>query len=201
MRRLAQAALTLATITILLLVAMSPASAHVLLDSAQPRGDGSVDLTFSFDHSCTDSPTTRLIVTVPSGSRIEAASQPEGWTSEVEGDTVSWTGRGTETSTGRAFTITARLQGEPGSPLLFPTRQDCDNGDGYDWNETAEDGNRPAPRLIATQAVLDPALTPTPSQPAGEQTDHGATTVQIAIALAVFSLVAAAGVSLSRRRA
>lgn len=199
MRHLARAGLTLTAVTILLLVAMPPTSAHVLLDSAQPRGDGSVDLTFSFDHSCTDSPTTRLTVTVPAGSHIEAASHPNGWTSQVEGETVSWTGPGIDTSAGKTFTITARLQGEPGTPLLFPSRQDCDNGDGYDWHETAEDGNLPAPRIIATQAMLDPALTPTPNQPAGNQTDRGASTGQVAIALAAFSLVAAASIVLSRR--
>ncbi len=179
-----------------ILVGAAPASAHVLLDSAQPNGDGTVTLTFSFDHGCTESPTNSLTLEVPSGSSVLSVTQPDGWEGSTKGRTVSWTGPGIPPDDKAKFTLTARLAGDVGKALLFPTKQGCENGEGYDWVDVSESSERPAPRLIATSAVLDPSLAASNTASQGQ----GASGEQILVATTIFVFLAAVASRLARRK-
>ncbi|WP_062430742.1 DUF1775 domain-containing protein [Herbidospora daliensis] len=182
---------------VLALLPAGPALAHVLLESAQPNGDGSVTLTFSFDHGCDGTPTEALVVRVPAGSSVVSAGQPAGWRGAVKGNTVEWTGPGIADGAKAAFTVKARLSGKVGTPLLFPTTQKCGGGKGYEWIGVDDASEEPAPRLIATAAVLDPALGPAPPPAVGAD---GAGDVQVAVALGAFTALAALVAHLTRRR-
>lgn len=178
------------------LLGAASASAHVLLDSAQPNGDGTVTLTFSFDHGCTESPTNSLTLEVPAGSSILSVSQPDGWKGSAKGRTVSWTGPGIPPDDQAKFTLEARLAGEVGQPLLFPTKQGCENGEGYDWVDISESSERPSPRLIATAAVLDPSLSATSTAAEGQ----GATAREILVAATIFTILTAVASKFALRR-
>ncbi|GIH23606.1 hypothetical protein Aph01nite_19160 [Acrocarpospora phusangensis] len=182
---------------VLVLLPAAPALAHVLLESAQPNGDGSVTLTFSFDHGCDGAPTEALVVRMPSGSSALSAGQPGGWRGAVKGNTVEWTGPGLADGTKASFTVRARLSGKVGAPLLFPTTQRCTGGKAYEWIGADDASQEPAPRLIATAAVLDPGLSPAPPPAVGAD---GADDVQVAVALGAFTALAALTAHLTRRR-
>ena len=182
---------------VLVLLPAAPALAHVLLESAQPNGDGSVTLTFSFEHGCDGAPTEALVVRMPAGSSVLSAGQPGGWRSAVKGNAVEWTGPGVADGTKASFTVRARLSGKAGAPLLFPTTQRCTGGKGYEWIGADDASEEPAPRLIATAAVLDPGLSPAPPPAVGAD---GADDVQVAVALGAFTALAALTAHLARRR-
>ncbi|WP_344197959.1 DUF1775 domain-containing protein [Aeromicrobium alkaliterrae] len=177
-----------------------PASAHVLLERAVPLGDGSVELTITFDHSCDASPTVELAVEVPEGAELVGGTGPDGWAAEAQGSQMVFTGPGIRNGQNPTFTVVARLTGSVGEVLLFPTRQTCADGDGYDWSDASESEERPAPRLVATEAVLDEVVAATPaSTPA--LPDDGASLGQVAIAIAVVAVGAYAATRLVLRRA
>ncbi|MFI6484780.1 DUF1775 domain-containing protein, partial [Nonomuraea sp. NPDC050663] len=182
---------------LLVLLSAAPALAHVLLESAQPNGDGSVTLTFSFDHGCDGAPTEALVVRMPAGSSVLSAGQPGGWRGAVKGTTVGWSGPGVADGARASFTVRARLSGKVGAPLLFPTTQRCTGGKAYEWIGADDAAKEPAPRLIGTAAVLDPALSPAPPPAVGAD---GADDIQVAVALGAFTALAALAAHLARRK-
>lgn len=175
----------------------SPAAAHVEVATAQPNGDGTTTLTFGFDHSCDASPTTEMVVALPAGVTATATTQPRGWSAAIAADRVTWTGPGI--TTGRLAMVT-RITATPGQTLRFPALQRCADGGSYDWIDTTSDGDEPAPRLVATGAVL--ASRPEPTPVAATDQAGGASLPQAVAALAAFvALAAAAGLVLARRAA
>ncbi|MEG9226031.1 DUF1775 domain-containing protein [Aeromicrobium sp. Sec7.5] len=182
-------------LTFLLWCGVAPASAHVLLEQAVPLGDGSVELTITFDHSCDASPTVELSVEVPEGAEIVGGTGPDGWTATPGGSRVVFTGPGIGDGASPRFTVVARLTGSVGQTLLFPTRQTCADGDGYDWADSSESEERPAPRLIATEAVLADVVSPAAAPAPAALPDEGASATQLAI---MFTVLAGAAYVVSR---
>lgn len=196
MRRTAAALLALVLVTL----GTGPAAAHVLLFQAAPNGDGTSRLFFSFDHSCRSAPTTGLEVTLPDGVTGLGTEQPRGWSGEVSGGTVSWTGPGVEpgldpdeTST---FAVDVELIGEVGQTYVFPAVQTCANGRQLVWDETEVDAANPAPVLEATRQLLAPVPTTPPDPP------QAVSRVEALAWIGGFTALAALlGAWLSRRRA
>ncbi|WP_293781200.1 DUF1775 domain-containing protein [uncultured Aeromicrobium sp.] len=174
------------------------ASAHVLVDAVEPEGDGSVTVTFSFDHGCDGSPTTALAVALPEGAELadDEFGAPDGWTGTEDDGTIRWSGPGIADGDVAQFTAQLRLSGAPGTTLLFPSEQECENGDGYAWTGTADDDPEPAPRFVATAATLDPALAP----PAGSSGSGGAGSAVVAAAVLLSAALGAGGMSIAARR-
>lgn len=104
----------------LILLAPVPAQAHVEILTAQPNGDKTTTLTFAFDHSCPESPTTELTVALPAEAAPSAATGPAGWSATVDGSQVTWTDTDTsdEHPAPRLIVTTAILASQP--PLLPP---------------------------------------------------------------------------------
>ncbi|WP_229053848.1 DUF1775 domain-containing protein [Aeromicrobium sp. Leaf350] len=178
-----------------------PASAHVLLERAVPLGDGSVELAITFDHSCDASPTVELAVEVPDGSELVSGTGPAGWSATAEGSRIVFTGPGIGNGENPRFSVVARLTGSVGETLLFPTRQTCADGGGYDWADATESEERPAPRLIATEAVLAEVTQTAPAAaPASDLPDEGASLTQVAVGIAAAALIAFAASHLALRR-
>ncbi|MGN9907690.1 DUF1775 domain-containing protein [Phytohabitans sp. LJ34] len=185
-----------------LLFAGSPAAAHVLLAKAQPNGDGSTTLTFTFDHGCGDSPTTELIVSLPAGATPPSRTeQPAGWKATTEPGRIAWTGPGLKAGAEAAFSLVTRLTGTIGQPLRFPTVQRCANKEQYQWTDPQPGDEHPAPSLIATGAILAPQPGAAARAPAAP-TDTGAASLpQAALALAILVAAAAVAATLITRRA
>jgi len=194
--------LGLALLAIVLTASAMPASAHVLIERAVPRGDGSVELTMTFDHSCDAAPTVGLVVEAPQGSELVEGTGPSGWSATVENGRLEFAGPGIGSGQAPQFTIVARLGGAVGEKLLFPTQQTCADGDGYTWADVSESEERPAPRIVATAATLAEVR---PSVPAGAEPasrpDDGASTLQLVTALVLVAAVGYAGGRLLLSRA
>lgn len=188
---------TLAAATLLFLLAGAlPAAAHVTVETAEPLGDGSVRITFSFNHACTDSPTTAVTTVLPAGSVAEAVEPPPGWDGTIDAETVSLSGPAIPGDQEVTYAITARLTGSIGSAVLFPTTQVCANGEAMAWTDAEESGDEPAPRLIATAAVLDQV---TPAAGIVVDAGDGAGTVEVAVAIGLFTVIGAVAMFLYRR--
>jgi uncharacterized protein YcnI len=184
-----------------LVVGAVPAAAHVEVAGAQPNGDGTATLTFAFDHSCDASPTTELVVALPEGATATDTVAPAGWSGAVAGNRVTFTGPGLETA---EVGVTTRLVGRPGDTLHFPVLQRCADGGSYDWIDLTADSDYPAPRLIATAAVLAaaPESGADPVAAAGDTGagQGGATLGQALGVLGGFVVLAGAGGFLLARR-
>ncbi|GIJ24095.1 DUF1775 domain-containing protein [Micromonospora lutea] len=180
-----------------------PAAAHVEVAGARPNGDGTTTVTFSFDHSCDGSPTTELIVALPGGVSATDTVPPDGWAATIAGDRITFTGPGQETA---EVGVTARIVARAGDTLHFPVLQRCADGGAYDWIDITADSERPAPRLIATNAVLAAQPEPSAGSPVAAAGDPdraqggGATLRQASAVLIVFVAAAAVAGFVSVRR-
>lgn len=172
----------------LALITAAPAWAHVTVDTAEPAGGGAAVVTFSFDHACADSPTTSLETRLPTGAAVRSVTPPDGWRDDVDGDTVTMTGPTISGDRQVEYSITAELTGQVGQALLFPTVQTCASGETLNWTDADESANEPAPRLIATAAILA-RITPLPG--AAADTNEGASTIAVVVSLVVFIALAA----------
>ncbi|WP_265521536.1 DUF1775 domain-containing protein [Oerskovia flava] len=145
---------------LLLLVGAPTAQAHVIIESVAPQPDGTVTLTFTFDHGCDGEATDRVDVALPTGVVAVGASQPDGWTSTLGEGAVSWTGDPVPDGDRAELTLDVRVTGEIGQAFVFPTTQHCPSGAQYAWADTDPAGAHPAPSFVATAAVLSPAAPP-----------------------------------------
>ncbi|ROO50748.1 uncharacterized protein YcnI [Micromonospora sp. Llam0] len=165
--------LGLAPAALVTLWSAAPAAAHTQLAGAAPNGAGATTLTFTFDHGCDNADTNELVVEMPAGAIAGSTTgQPPGWAAEVTPSRVSWTGpaiSAEQIAAGVAeFSVLVRLTGTVGQTFWFPAVQRCVDGDSYEWSDTGPGAERPAPSLIATNAVLAPAPPAAPAdQPAG----------------------------------
>jgi uncharacterized protein YcnI len=196
-----------------ILLTAAPAAAHVLLAKAQPNGDGTTTLTFTFDHGCGKAPTTELTVSLPGGITTvttpatspatpsaagAATTQPARWTGRVTAKRVSWTGPGITPGNQAAFSVRTRIIGTVGQTFHFPTIQRCDNGEFYEWAGHQPTDEHPAPTMIATRAVLA-SQPPPPATPVVTSDETGASLPQALAAVAAFTMaVTALGIFLTR---
>lgn len=177
---------------LLCLVPAAPAAAHVLIETVEPRGDGTATLTFTFDHGCAGQPTDTLAVTMPDGVEALAADQPDGWTGEVERGEVRWTGDPVPDGDRAAFTLDVRVTGTVGQSFSFPTEQGCVGDGSYRWTDTDPSAEYPAPTFVATAA----SLAGTPAPPGGPTAPAGGSPVPTGWLVAgVVALSAVAGVA------
>lgn len=166
-----------------LLLLAAPAQAHVLLDSVTPRGDGTVDLVFTFDHGCSkQEPTDELTMQIPDHTAVLSATEPQGWTHRIEDGTIHWTGPGIPDGRRAAFGVTARVGATAGETVLFPTVQACAGAEPYAWTGRADGDDYPAPRFVATSATVDASLL----EPPASATSSGAGPWTIALAIVAF---------------
>lgn len=162
------------------------ASAHVLLETAAPNGDGTTTLTFSFEHGCDGQPTTALDVSLPDGVEAISTTQPDGWSSTQDGASVRWSGTPVEDGTAARFELVATITGDVGQAFVFPTTQTCTEGS-TDWADVDPSAAHPAPSFVATSATL----VPRPAQPVAS-TGGGASLPQTLAVVGASTLVAAA---------
>jgi periplasmic copper chaperone A len=148
-------------------LAAGPAAAHVIVETVEPRGDGTATLTLTFDHGCDGEPTDALAVTMPDGVEALAAGQPPGWTSEVSDGAVRWEGDPVPDGERAAFTVDVRVRGEVGQSFALPAEQSCPSGASFAWTDTDPTGAHPAPTFVATAATLAvPTVRRGPAEPA-----------------------------------
>lgn len=163
MRRIAAITLASMSFVIASLVAATPASAHVITETATaPAGSYSV-ITFSILHGCEDAPTTAVTIELPEG--IIAVTPTEKWNWAISSTVVPATVPGTSiTERTDSVTFTAETplpsdqrtsfelwlgmpDGEVGDTVVFDSFQECEGGLTQDW--VGED----APTITLTEPV------------------------------------------------
>lgn len=154
-------------------VASISASAHVTIDNPQAAVGTSFKAVFKIPHGCKESPTTKVIVTIPEGIISVKPMVKPGWNISVtKGDytraydfyhgmklkegvkEVVWSGGSLPNDFYDEFTLIGFVSDafRAGDTIYFPTRQDCPDGHLF-WNEvppegkSAHDLEAPAPSL------------------------------------------------------
>lgn len=126
----------------------APASAHVVLDTAEAPAGSYYKAVFRVPHGCDGSPTTAITVTIPNAI-LTAKPQPKpGWTLSVDRQalaapvagphgstitervaTIAWRGGDLPDAWFDEFAIQLRLPNAPaGTKLHFPVEQTCAGG-------------------------------------------------------------------------
>lgn len=147
------------------LAGLSPAHAHITLETRQAEPGSYYKAVLRVPHGCSGSATTRLRVRIPEGV-IAVKPQPKpGWTLDIttgkyataytlHGSTVtegvrelSWTGRLPDAHYDE-FVFRSYLTPDlrPGDTLHFPVVQECEQGTAR-WIGKDADGEAPAPAV------------------------------------------------------
>ena len=148
-----------AVLSCLAALAVSPVSAHVLLEGKQAAVGGEYKAIFVVPHGCSGSPTTKLRVQIPEGVIATEAKPVAGWNVEtVKGKyakdydfkdakasegikEVAWSGGKAPDKTKQEFVIETYLTDspKPNTTLYFPVVQECERGVSR-WIEIPPDG-------------------------------------------------------------
>lgn len=174
-------ALSIAGASLLLIVALAPASAHVGVKADTSAAGSTAIVTFGFGHGCGDSPTTALVFQIPEQFNSVAPVFAAGWSIDVEKQGLDEPIEGSHgsTITERTSTVTfnadapiedgiyamvsLRLtlpEDAAGESIYFPVIQECEEGENA-WIEIPQDGEdeddleSPAPALKVTDADDD----------------------------------------------
>ena len=163
MRRIASAAAFAVAFGVASVVSASPASAHVISETATAPAGSYTVITFSLLHGCEDSPTTSVTIEMP--EEIVAVTPTAQWNWAIDETVIPATIPGTSvTERTSAITFTAETplpsgqratfdlwlglpDGEPGDIVAFPAHQTCEDGATQDWI-----GDE-APQVTLTEAV------------------------------------------------
>lgn len=141
-------------------LAVSAASAHVVLPPEAALAGSHYDAAFSVGHACTGAQaTTALVVQLPAGFRLLQVLPHPGWSVSAPpagtlGGEVRWSAQSPEAALHghekAVFTVRGQLPETPGT-LYFPVQQLCDVGQS-DWVQIPTPGDSaklpmPAARL------------------------------------------------------
>jgi periplasmic copper chaperone A len=135
-------------VPLVLLLAASPACAHVFLGGKQSAVGTEYKAVFVVPHGCSGAPTTKLRVQIPEGVIAIEAKPVDGWKIEtVKGKyageydykgakvaegikEVAWSGGRLPDKTRQEFVVETYLTGglKPNTTLYFPAVQECEQG-------------------------------------------------------------------------
>jgi uncharacterized protein YcnI len=155
-----------------LLLAASPAAAHVTLTEASAKPGAIMIAHFRVGHGCSGSPTIGLRIAIPDGVTDVRPQPLPGWTVQTEGGNthvknVTWSGGLLAATQPGDFALAMTLPATAGL-LYFPATQTCQTG-AEQWSELpAADGHplkHPAP-VLTVSPISGPA-TPEMKMPPG----------------------------------
>lgn len=143
-----------------LLLAASPALAHVSAEPRQASAGAYQAVTFRVGHGCGKAATTALRIELPAGLASARPQPKPGWTLKIELDgdrptAIVWTGE-LPADQFDEFAILTKLPDQTG-PLYFPAIQTC-GADQAAWTEVPDPDapaaplKSPAPSLMVTPA-------------------------------------------------
>ena len=213
----ASVALTIGAVA--LLVAASPASAHVVIPGEGTKGDELSVVTLTVPNELDSAQTTSVEVQLPQDQVLTfVAAQPKaGWTvttttrkldkpltgdsgsiTEVV-DTVKWSGGKIGVGQFDLFSLEVGPLPTTVDELTFPVVQTYSNGDAVRWIDPAPAGGAEAEHPVPVFKLVD--ATATPDGAAGGSKDRDGLAI-VALAAALVALVAGAGsIAMGRRRA
>lgn len=150
-------------------LALGPATAalaHIDPDPPSVQAGTEATVSFTVEHGCDGSPTTKVEIQVPDGATDVAGVDGGGFTSSVDGQVVTFEGGPLDAETPQAFVVSFTAPDQAGD-VPVKIIQTCEEGS-IDWIEVAAEGgeepDHPAPILTITEGA-----------PTGEEgTDHHA---------------------------
>lgn len=155
------------------LLAASPAWAHVEIEDSSVDPAGMATVTFSFHHGCDGAATTSLRVQTPAEVTDPVPQPVDGWQTAVTPSEFSWTGGSIPDGDEGTFTATMQVSGEAGTTIWFPVIQGCPGAEEL-WIETAATGapepENVAPSIVLAQTVDPPSTTAAPTTAAPSTT-------------------------------
>lgn len=156
-----------APIIALLVLAATPAAAHVVAAPGEAKAGSYSAIAFRVGHACAAGDTTlKVRVEVPDGVASARPQPKPGWTIAIEKDgeratAITWTGRLPDDQFDD-FPLLMKLPAQPG-PLVFPVIQTCEKGESQ-WTEIPDPARpgekltRPAPTVRLTPADQAPSM-------------------------------------------
>jgi uncharacterized protein YcnI len=155
------AALATAALTALVTLApAAPAAAHTETDLVAVPAGAEATITLRPTHGCDGSPTVEVAIQAPVEGA--AAGEVSGWTARSEADgrghtVLEWTGGSLPADETGAFPVTFTAPDTVGELLVFPSVQECEDGETLSWIDGDPAGEYPAPRLLVLAAGSEPA--------------------------------------------
>lgn len=153
-------AAALATTAALAVLAPAPVAAHTETDLVAVPAGGEATVTLRPTHGCDGSPTVEVAIQAP----VEGATAGEvsGWTATAEADgrgntVLEWTGGSLPADATGAFPVTFTVPDTVGELLVFPSVQECEDGETLSWIDGDPAAEYPAPRLLVLAAGSEPA--------------------------------------------
>jgi uncharacterized protein YcnI len=153
------AALTAAALTALVTLApAAPVAAHTETDLVAVPAGARATITLRPTHGCDGSPTVEVAIQAPVEGA--AAGEVSGWTARAEADgrghtVLEWTGGALPADETGAFPVTFTAPDTVGELLVFPSVQECEDGETLSWIDGDPAGEYPAPRLLVLAASID----------------------------------------------
>lgn len=144
-------ATSIAAVAALALLAPSPAAAHTEAELVAVPAGSETTLSLRPMHGCDGSPTVEVAIQAP----VEGATAGavEGWTATAEADgrgntVLEWTGGSLPADQAGAFPISFSTPDNAGRLLVFPSVQECENGETLSWIDGDPASEYPVPRLL-----------------------------------------------------
>lgn len=210
------------------LAAPTAAQAHVTVSPATLPASGYAKVDLSVPHGCEESPTKSLTVQMPDEVQSATPQVVPGWKISVKegklpkpydnhGEQVTegvreitWSGGRLDPHQLEVFGISIKVEGKTGDTVAFKAIQKCLKGETA-WIEIPVEGEEeppePAPmvELVEAQeedAAAEPVALQTTAAPTEDNTDDGASTTLVVVALAMGALGLIAGIAglMSARR-
>lgn len=153
-------AAALAAAAALAVLAPTPVAAHTETDLVAVPAGGEATITLRPTHGCDGSPTVEVAIQAP----VEGATAGEvsGWTATAEADgrgntVLEWAGGSLPADATGGFPVTFTVPDTVGELLVFPSVQECEDGETLSWIDGDPAAEYPAPRLLVLAAGSEPA--------------------------------------------
>ena len=121
-----------AAVTVVLVLAPS-AAAHITISPPFVEDGTEAVISFSVPNERASHATVAVAVSVPTGISIIAATAPSGWSTVVDGSTVTWSGGRIESADTVVLPLRVLARIRAGT-VFFSTRQTYDDGASVRWN-------------------------------------------------------------------
>jgi periplasmic copper chaperone A len=148
MRRTVRRRLTVLGTVVVTLVVLAPiAAAHIEPDPSRVEPGATATVAFTVEHGCDESPTVELAFKVPKTVKTKTV-EPEpkdGWETNLDGRTVTFTGGPLDAETEDSFSITFTAPKKT-TTLKWKIVQTCDEGT-IRWIDTSHDAEHPPPAV------------------------------------------------------
>lgn len=141
-------------------LAPAPVAAHTETDVVAVPAGGEATVTLRPTHGCDGSPTVEVAIQAPVAGAT--AGEVTGWTATAEADgqgntVLEWTGGSLPADVTGAFPVTFTVPDTVGELLVFPSVQECEDGETLSWIDGDPAAEYPAPRLLVLAAGSEPA--------------------------------------------